>query len=535
MLVRTVWTKVLGAIAVCPLILCILVYWFVRGLGDECLIGDKAIVEIYTRHAMGFGLTLGPYSVFGWNHPGPSCFYALAVPYFLSSGKASSLYLGALMLNGVSAAALVALLSRVHRNGEPHLAIWTMVFLGAFICSLGVDVLTSPWNPWLIVMPFLLLLFLCAGLCLGWIDLLPAVLAIGSFVVQTHVSALPTVGALVAVSLVAGSVAGLSGQGKAGDLRAKNRMWVYLSASVVAALWLPPLLEQIRDDPGNMTKLWGFFVSGADTQPVPEALNAITGRVTLVARGILEALMSPVFPGLSPLEETAVLVLQLALLPCAWFAAWKQRMPYAAALGLVTCVALLSGTWSIFHVRGRIWGYFTQWMAGIGVANLALLFGIAFEFGSRRAESRLSAGPRFSAKYSYLLALILMIFMTAWHMGSFVNPRALPPQENPAERSLSHSLSVYLKDHHTGRLLIELPPISSWYNEVALVNQLYKSGATFGLKPLGWPLLFDCSFAPDGTEKRRLIVAGPELASQSGYTVVGSQGSVFLYLSDVHK
>jgi integral membrane sensor domain MASE1 len=49
MLVRTVLTKVLGLIAICPLLLCIFVYWFVRGIGDECLIADHAVVEIFTQ------------------------------------------------------------------------------------------------------------------------------------------------------------------------------------------------------------------------------------------------------------------------------------------------------------------------------------------------------------------------------------------------------------------------------------------------------------------------------------------------------
>jgi hypothetical protein len=485
---------------------------------------------------MKFELTVGQYSVFGWNHPGPSCFYALAVPYFFSGGKASSLFLGALILNALAAGCIVAVAVRAYRRGEPHIALWSMVFLNAFICLLGVDILASPWNPWLIVMPYAALLFLCAGLCLGWLGALPVVCLLASFVVQTHVAALPSVGATVAASIVLCAVSRSYRHGDIGEHRkhgGKGRFWVLISVLVLIACWFPPLLQEALHQPGNLTKLADFFQSSASGPSVSSVLDAAMGRASMVARGIIEAVLHPFALPLTHLEEMGISILQLVLLLYAGWISWRRNMHYAAALCLVIWVALLSGTWSLLHVRGRIWGYFTQWMAGIGVASLGVLVGVFFEWLSRKQRGTLWNERPFSAKLSYVLALGMAILMTATHIRPFITPGMLPPHDDFEAQTLADSLIDYTQKHNVGRILIELPHTSKWFTEIMLVNQLYKSGVPFALKPAGWPLLFNASFAPDGSEQLRLVVQEPGQTSCPCRFPVASQGSVSLCLSDV--
>lgn len=45
--------------------------------------GDSAVIELAVRNAAAFAQHLGPYSRFGWTHPGPLWFYALAPIYVL--------------------------------------------------------------------------------------------------------------------------------------------------------------------------------------------------------------------------------------------------------------------------------------------------------------------------------------------------------------------------------------------------------------------------------------------------------------------
>jgi hypothetical protein len=46
--------------------------------------GDGALLDLYTLYSSRGVWSLGPYSRFGWNHPGPLFFYCI-VPFYLAS------------------------------------------------------------------------------------------------------------------------------------------------------------------------------------------------------------------------------------------------------------------------------------------------------------------------------------------------------------------------------------------------------------------------------------------------------------------
>jgi hypothetical protein len=53
--------------------------------------GDQAILALRVGDAMKFHAEVGPYSRFGWSHPGPALFYLLAPVYSLSGTNPRSL------------------------------------------------------------------------------------------------------------------------------------------------------------------------------------------------------------------------------------------------------------------------------------------------------------------------------------------------------------------------------------------------------------------------------------------------------------
>ena len=67
---------------------------------------DWAIFELRARDVLDHGVFVGPYSRFGWNHPGPLLFYVLAVPYKLLGSKSISMHITALLVNGATIAAI---------------------------------------------------------------------------------------------------------------------------------------------------------------------------------------------------------------------------------------------------------------------------------------------------------------------------------------------------------------------------------------------------------------------------------------------
>ena len=91
--------------------------WFARnGIPDVLFTGDGAALELGTRHAMHAAQLVGPYSRFGWNHPGPAFFY-LALPFYALFGqRGPALNVFALCVN--LACALLIVLSARRLRGD---------------------------------------------------------------------------------------------------------------------------------------------------------------------------------------------------------------------------------------------------------------------------------------------------------------------------------------------------------------------------------------------------------------------------------
>src|SRR4051812_34887712 len=160
--------------------------------------GDDAlellrIREVGSRH---MPLT-GAQSRFGWNHPGPLLFWGLA-PFNWAFGP-SGVLVGVGLLN---AAALVATLFIARRRGGLAFVVVLGIAMLALLRALGSIVLIDPWNPWVAVVPFLLYLLLAWSVAERDYGALPALVAVGSFLAQTHVGYAPLV-------LGAGGIAGM--------------------------------------------------------------------------------------------------------------------------------------------------------------------------------------------------------------------------------------------------------------------------------------------------------------------------------------
>jgi hypothetical protein len=162
---------------------------------------DIEVLEIHILHAAHGTQFLGPYSRFGWNHPGPAYFYTLLPLYKLSEQRTVGLYLGAVLIN---LTATLAIMVFAYRTGDPYLSWWTTILLAVYMGYLysAPGPIADPWNPYVTILPFGLVVFLCTALSIGRIEVLPLVVAAASFVVQTHIGYLPTTLAIIFISLL---------------------------------------------------------------------------------------------------------------------------------------------------------------------------------------------------------------------------------------------------------------------------------------------------------------------------------------------
>src|SRR5262249_23998336 len=84
-----------------------------RGVPDVLFAGDGAVLELGTFRAVHHVQLLGPYSRFGWNHPGPLYFYLAAPFYELFHEHGAALNVFALAVDYVSVLGLTLLAMRL--------------------------------------------------------------------------------------------------------------------------------------------------------------------------------------------------------------------------------------------------------------------------------------------------------------------------------------------------------------------------------------------------------------------------------------
>ncbi|MCY4376355.1 MAG: hypothetical protein OXC31_21580, partial [Spirochaetaceae bacterium] len=215
--------------------------------------GDMALLEIYTLQASHGDLSVGAYSRWRWNHPGPTYFYALA-PLHALTGHEFSLHWTVLALNLASAIAAVVLMVRF--GGWPFglglVAAMSIYFFrpspGPFL-GFG-DLLSSVWNPHAPILPFAVLLVLCARLASGAIAVLPWMALVASFVVQTHIGLAPCAAAVSVAAVLVYTTRLRVFRRRPDAVEAEPEQAVAFSIHatiwILALLWWLPLLEQWR-------------------------------------------------------------------------------------------------------------------------------------------------------------------------------------------------------------------------------------------------------------------------------------------------
>jgi hypothetical protein len=204
------------------------------------------------------------------SHPGPSLWVILYPTYLLFGRSSFGMMAGMVVLH---VGAIIGSVLTAWRIGGRWFALAVAVGIGIVVRASGAEFFVEPWNPWAAVLPFLWFVLLVAGTIVGHRWMFLGVLVLGSHCVQAHVGYAVLVGVLSAAALVSLVVS------RPPDL-VKVVGW---SAGAFVVLWLPPLLDQIRRDPGNFTLLWREF--GETEEPAIgwwAAFKGFAGEVNLL-------------------------------------------------------------------------------------------------------------------------------------------------------------------------------------------------------------------------------------------------------------
>jgi hypothetical protein len=525
------------------------------------LADDLALIDLHTRRALVWKQQLGVFDRNDWNHPGPSYFYLQSIGYRILGGGARSLFIGATLINGLSALACVAV---VRHRSTPARALWAAAWICALIGLLAASGhesttysesvlggLVSPWNPMVVVFPLLLTVLLCAAAVdRSGLSLLVAV-ATGSFVVQTNISTLPVVAVvggaatLVWVGTTTYDLVRMwTGAGAAARRRTwmDSRMWIVgpllaMSAmAVVVVMWLPPLAQQRSNHPGNFTLITRFFASHHGTYPLGVGWKSLISVDSILLQGpggVMHNYLGFALPH-AGLSWTATVVTGIAAV-VGLVGGMAQRNRFALGLGLLVLAGSAAVIVSAIHVVGYIFGYLLVWAIVLPVAALI--------------GPGLLAVPRFSDRYSEVpgrpmtastgLRVALCSLAVAVCVVAIVRVTSIPPLTRATDATvgrltglvtprLESGSRVFVGDGGAGTVDTKLLDTEEF---IGLVNLLDEAGFHPTVNHV-WRTEFGPGFQTDGREKRQINLTtwDPTSPTLSGY--VGHAGDMAVTVTD---
>lgn len=202
-------------------------------------VSDEALIELRVRDVPTHLPLLGVWSRFGWNHPGPGLFYFLSPFYWSSGNRSVALMVGMVALHTFFVVGAWMVVRRIDRlMGFALLVAGQLLLVTAEPWSLR-----NPWNPYVATVGGLMLFAVAWSFAerrgAGAVLLLP----IGSFLVQTHAVMAPMVLAAVVFATI-GLVACRD--------RPIPRRRILTGVALTVVLWIPPLIEQATNSPGNL-------------------------------------------------------------------------------------------------------------------------------------------------------------------------------------------------------------------------------------------------------------------------------------------
>jgi hypothetical protein len=316
--------------------------------------GDFAVMELHLHDVARLRHWLGPYSRYGWNHPGPLYYYALSPLYWLTGAASTSLYASAAALNLIAAAGGVALFFR-ERPALRDRLLFALAF-GAIVLDFATRRLPSdPWNPIVTVLPLALLWVACVSIACARLRLLPLGVFLHAFVVQTHISHAPCATALLGTA----AVLGCARSKRAPCPRPELSSALLLGAGTLLLCWTPSAIAELVQEKSNLAKILQYFL-GAKTRvaPVTFALSHGSAELQAIPLRVLH-----LDDGAASAVASALAWLQASLLVAGLWVARANKRDFALSGCALSLVATAVCYWSCRHlgIVSRQHDYLTLW------------------------------------------------------------------------------------------------------------------------------------------------------------------------------
>lgn len=300
------------------------------------------------------------------SHPGPLSFWALAPFYTLLGRTAWALQGAAVALNLLAMGAAVWI---AHRRGGRWAAVGTAVALAVLMHAYG-RWLTEAWNPYMPMLWWVVFLLALWSVLCDDLAMLPVAVFAGSFCAQTHI---PYAGLIIGMGGLLTLVMAWRFWSRRKDPEAHTRRnllrWVLPSAGLLVLLWLPPVIDQVVHDRGNLELIYESF-----TRDGTEEAGFRSAAEVLVVNLSVENLWqdhgndsrAAVDGGLGNPFALLLLATVAATAVLAWRRGYRDLLQLHALLG----AALLLGLVAVSRIFDTMWYYLVLWAWGLVVLGL---------------------------------------------------------------------------------------------------------------------------------------------------------------------
>lgn len=337
--------------------------------------GDRSLIELRVRDVGANTPLVGPYSRYGWSHPGPAMYWLWAIPYRLTGSTPVSLLIATAVINAGSVAAMLWI---AWRRGRLVLLALTSAVLATLISSVGSQFLVDPWNPFITVLPVGLFVMVTWATVDGERWALPATVGVGTFLVQSHVGYL----AIVGVGALWVAVPRLLEWWRAGHARpeftgitAPGR----LAWALGVFLWAPVVWDQVLGS-GNLSKLVDYFTSSEDPAVGLGYGAGLAAREVELGAPWMSGTREPVRID-GGVEATGLRGLWLVLLLLAvggalsWWASRRtelrpDRSRGAALLAGVVASMVVAGVIAVARINEVAFDYLVRWWWALAAVTL---------------------------------------------------------------------------------------------------------------------------------------------------------------------
>jgi hypothetical protein len=374
-------------------------------LGSWHATGDHAVLELRTldvgtRHTP----LVGPYSRYGWSHPGPALFYALAPTLRLFGGRDIGMLAGAVVINGLSLACIVA---ATWRRRDTAALVFVVLITAVLMRAHGGTALLDPWNPNVIVLPLLAAAVCAWTATAGSRWALVATVVFASFVAQTHIGAAPAALALVVYAF---AWVGFDTWRSHGADRRRRVYSVAIALGVGLLVWLPAIVQAATTGGGNLRDIWDFWTASHSVTGFAQGARLVAPQFAIPA------------PWMGAHEQIALggafvpsgnrFPIALILLGIVTFLAARRRDRRALTLCSLAIV-LAFATWiAASRIVGMPFPYLLRWAWVAGAVTWLAILWTGWRLIPKRAHSARNTATAFVAVAACVVTLFVLVSAT---------------------------------------------------------------------------------------------------------------------------